>query len=112
MDQKLVNFVRGENHPFLKTFSLVTRGTRSASSTLCACSCCTCTCVHSNTTNLALLEAHRELTAEEMLLSVLLKVSGRPLVLGALDRRSPRRPPPDGASLAWWKVPYRATVPT
>lgn len=68
--------------------------------------------MHSNTTNLALLEAHRELTAEEMLLSVLLKVSGRPLVLGALDRRPPRRPPPDGASLAWWKVPYRATVPT
>jgi len=64
----------------------------------------------SSGTNLALLEAHRELTAEEMLLSVLLKVFGRPFVLGALDSRSPRRPPPDGASLAWWKVPYRAAM--
>lgn len=74
--------------------------TRSVSSTLMS-----CTCAYSTGTDLALLAAHRELTAEEMLLSVLLKVSGRPLVLGALDRRSPRRPPPDDASLAWWKVP-------
>lgn len=62
-------------------------------------------------THLAEFDAQRELTEEDMVLSVLLRVSGRPFILGALDRRSPRRPPPDDASRAWWKVPCRTAVP-
>lgn len=60
--------------------------------------------------HLALRDEHWELTQEEILLNVLLNVSGRPLILGALHNRSRLPPPPDGPSLAWWKVPCSGSV--
>lgn len=58
--------------------------------------------------HLALCEEHWELTDDEILLNVLLKVSGRPLILGALHDWF--RFPPDGPNLAWWKVPCTSIV--
>lgn len=60
------------------------------------------------TSHLAPCDEHWELTEEEILLNVLLNVSGLPSILGALHNRS--RPPPDGPSLAWWKVPCSRVV--
>lgn len=59
---------------------------------------------------LVLYVEHRELTEDEMLLSVLLSVSGRSAILGALESRS--RPSPDRASLAWWNLPCSGAPPT
>lgn len=56
-------------------------------------------------------DENMELTEEEIRLKVLLKVSGRPFIAGALAAFFP--PLATAASLAWWKVPcHRFAPPT